>query len=244
LKIFGCLCAVVLMVSIVAGCGEPSSETATPPLPQPTFGQGVVRGKVTFSGAVPRLQPHRNEPCCEGAPATVPDETVVVNGKGELANVLVYLANISASDGSQQPPAVLDQKFCQYVPHVLGVQVGQKLRVTSSDPAPHNVHYNPSENHAANFVLTAPGQEKIVTFTKPEFFKTKCDVHPWMSAWIGVMNSPFFAVSKTDGTFEIPKVPAGQYTLAAWHERFGMLEQPVTVGETGSVEATFEYKAE
>ena len=232
------------MMGVVAGCGESSAETSLPPLPQPVFGKGVIRGKVTFSGTVPKLEPHRNEPCCEGAPPTVPDETIVTSDKGELANVLVYLANAPSSDGSQQPQVVLDQKFCQYVPHVLGLQVGQKLKVTSSDPAPHNVHYNPQQNHSANFVLTAPGQEKIVTFTKPEFVKTKCDVHPWMSAYIGVVSSPFFAVTKPDGTYQIPKVPAGQYTLTAWHERFGTLEQPVTVAESGEVEGKFEYKAE
>jgi plastocyanin len=229
-------------MGVVTGCKEKTS--AAPIRPQPTFGSAVVRGKVTFTGTPPEVSPIRNQPCCEGAPETLPDETVVVNAKGELANVLVYLANVPASDGSQQPPVVLDQKFCRYVPHVLGVQVGQKLRITTSDNAPHNVHYNPMQSPAGNFVLTTPGAEKIVSFAQPEFIRTKCDVHPWMTAWVGVMTSPFFAVTKEDGTFEIPKVPAGQYTLTAWHERFGPLEQQISVTENGAVEAKFEYKAE
>jgi len=236
------LCAALLTIGNAAGCKEKTS--AAPVRPQPVFGSGMIRGKVTFSGAAPQASPIRNQPCCEGAPETLPDETVVVNSKGELANVLVYLANAPASDGSQQPPVVLDQKFCRYVPHVLGVQIGQTLRITTSDNAPHNVHYDPSQNPAGNFVLTTPGAEKIVTFAQAEFIRTKCDVHPWMSASVGVMESPFFAVTKEDGTFQIPKVPAGQYTLTAWHERFGELEQQVTVTQTEAVEAKFEYKSE
>jgi plastocyanin len=233
----------LILCVLLSGCGD-RSEAKAPPRPQPMYGSGVIRGKVTFNGPVPEVTPHRNSPCCEGAPETVPDETVMVNDKKELANVLVYLANAPASDGSQQQPAVLDQKLCQYVPHVLAVQVGQKLRITSSDPAPHNVHYNPSRNASANLVLTSPGQEKVVTFEQPEIIATRCDVHPWMSAHLGVMDSPFFAVTKEDGSFVIEKVPSGQYTLRAWHERFANLEQPVTVGQSGEVEAKFEYKAE
>ena len=232
----------MLAGGIASGCKD--KAPAAPPRPQPVFGQGVIRGRVTFSGQAPKLEPIRNSPCCEGAPETLADETVVVNDKGELANVLVYVSNISASDGSQQPPVVLDQKFCRYVPHVLGVQVGQTLRVTSGDDAPHNTHYNPSKNPARNFVLMRAGEEKTVTFTQSEIIRTKCDVHGWMTAWIGVMDSPFFSVTKEDGTFQILRVPAGNYTLTAWHERFGQLEQQVEVKENGSVETKFEYKAE
>ena len=232
----------MLAGGIASACKE--KAPAAPPRPQPVFGQGVIRGKVTFSGAAPKLEPIRNQPCCEGAPETLPDETVVVNDNGELPNVLVYISNIPPSDGSQQPPVVLDQKFCRYVPHVLGVQVGQALRVTTSDNAPHNTHYNPSKNPAGNFVLTTPGTDKTVTFTQPEMIRAKCDVHPWMTAWVCVTESPFFSVTKEGGTFEIPRVPTGNYTLTAWHERFGELEQQIEVKETGAVETKFEYKAD
>jgi hypothetical protein len=93
-------------------------------------------------------------------------------------------------------------------------------------------------------VLTTPGAEKTVTFSQPEIIRIKCDVHPWMTAWVGVMESPFFTVTKEDGAFAIPRVPAGNYTLTAWHERFGQLEQQIEVKETGAVETKFQYKAE
>jgi plastocyanin len=109
----------------------------------------------------------------------------------------------------------------------------------------HNVHYNAQSNKPGNFGFTNAGDEKTVTFDTPgEFIRAKCDVHPWMTAYLGVFDNPFFATTgEGNGTFEIKKVPAGSYKLIAWHEQFGRLEQPVTVKENETVEVTFEYKA-
>ena len=172
------------------------------------------------------------------------EEKVVVNENGTLANVFVYLAGVPASDGSDREPAVLDQVDCRYVPHAIGVQVGQMLRIRSSDPTMHNVHYDSDSNGAANFGLTVAGAEKPVTLKgNHEFIRVRCDVHPWMSATIGVFESPFFTVTDdAEGTFEIARVPAGQYTLVAWHELYGKLERPVEVKDDESVDASFEYK--
>lgn len=196
-----------------------------------------------FIGTAPKRAQIANKPCHEGAQALL-DETVVVNENGMLANVLVYLADAPASDGSKREPALLDQKDCRYVPHVVGVQVGQTLRIKSSDPTLHNVHYIPSRNRPANFGLTQVGAEKAVTFDAAEFVRVKCDVHPWMTAYIGVFDSPFFgATDETDGAFEIARVPAGTFRLVAWHEQYGNVEQSVTVKENEVVDVTFEYKA-
>jgi plastocyanin len=162
-----------------------------------------------------------------------------------LANVFVYLAGVAASDGSDREPALLDQKDCRYVPHAVGVQVGQTLRVRSSDPGTlHNVHYNPDRNPPANFGLTSAGDERKVTFGQaPEFIRVRCDVHPWMNAYIGVFDSPFFAVTgESSGMFEIGKVPAGDYKLVAWHERYGTIERAVKVKDNDSVDVTVEFK--
>ncbi len=234
------LCAAIVLVAIVAGCEDRRVESVA--RPQPAFGQGVIRGKVMFSGPAPAVRMVRNEPCCEGAPKELADESVVVNEKKELANVVIYLADIPASDGSARPAAVLDQKFCRYTPHVVAVQVGQPLRITSSDSTMHNVHFSPSINPAGNYGMTAAGSEKTVTFHDAEFVDFRCDVHPWMGARVGVIENPFFAVTKADGSFEIGKVPAGSYTLKAWHERFGKMERSVTVSERGADEVKFEYR--
>jgi plastocyanin len=233
----------MLIVCVAAGC-EQKKKIDKAPRPQPVFGNGVITGKVIFTGKPPRRETIDNGKCCEGAPRTLLDETVVTSDKGELANVVVYLSDISASEGSQQPPAVLDQKSCQYVPHVLAMQVGQTLTVTTSDPTPHNVHYTSSSNASANYGTTVPGDRRDVTFQASEFIPFRCDVHPWMKAHVAVMDNPFFAVTKEDGSFRIGKIPTGKYTLKAWHERFGELEQPITVTDAGEVTSNFQYKPE
>jgi hypothetical protein len=124
------------------------------------------------------------------------------------------------------------------------VQVGQTLLVRSSDDTLHNVHYKPDRNRPANFGLTAAGAEKKVTFAAPEFVRVKCDVHPWMTAYVGVFETPFFAATGADGRFEIKSLPAGEYTLVAWHELYGRQAQKLEIAdEAKPVEATFRYKA-
>jgi plastocyanin len=203
----------------------------------------VIHGAVKFVGTAPKRAEIPNRPCHDGAEPLL-DETVVVNENGTLANVLVQLVDAPASDGSDRVPAVLDQKDCRYVPHVIGVQVGQTLKIRSSDPTMHNVHYNPGRNAPANFGLTVAGAEKSVKFDAAEVIRVKCDVHPWMTSYVAVCDSPFFAVAgEKDGAFEITKVPAGQYKLVAWHEQYGNVEQTVVVKEKEVVEVMVTYKA-
>lgn len=115
-------------------------------------------------------------------------------------------------------PAVLDQKGCLYAPHVLGVQVGQPVEFRNGDPVNHNCHGLPFDNREFNF-NQLPGASDQRKFPRPEIFKLKCDYHPWMSAWIGVVDHPYFAVTDADGRFAIKGLPPGKYTLEAWHER-------------------------
>jgi hypothetical protein len=200
---------------------------------------------VKFVGTPPPREEISNKPCHPGAQSPLKDETVVVNADGTLANVLLYLADAPPSDGSRRDPAVLDQKDCRYVPHVIGVQVGQALTVKTSDPGTfHNVHYSPERNAPGNFALTVAGAQKDVKFSAAEFVRVKCDVHPWMTAYVGIFNSPFFAATgEGNGNFEIGKVPAGTYKLVAWHERYGAVEKSVTVKDNEKVDVTIEYKA-
>ncbi len=184
-----------------------------------------------------------NKPCHAGAPE-LDEETVIVGDGGAMMNVLVYVQGAGTGDGSKRPPAVLDQIHCRYVPHVVGVQVGQTLNVRSSDDTMHNVHYKPHRNEAANFGMTKPGAERNVTFAAAELIRVKCDVHPWMTAYVGVFENPLFAATGVDGTFEIKGLAAGEYTLVAWHELYGKIEQPLTIADGAKpVEATFRYKA-
>jgi plastocyanin len=204
-------------------------------------GNGVIRGTVTFSGSAPVVKTSR-VPCHDGQ-VEVPDESVVVNDDGSLRNVFVYLEGAGATgDGSSNEAAVLDQVDCRYVPHAVAVQVGQRLRVRSSDATMHNVHSLARANRPFNLSMTQAGDEKTVTFAKHEIAPVKCDVHPWMTAYVGVFENPWFAVTGEAGTFEIAGVPVGAFKLVAWHERYGRLEQGVTVIDGQAIGTDFEYK--
>lgn len=211
------------------GCGtDNSSGLSAADLPAPTYGDATVAGRVTFDGDVPTM------PVIDAARHCAPDirkEDVVVGPDRGLANVLVSLDGVAPSNGYDRPATELDQVDCQFVPHVLGVQVGQPLVVKNGDPEIHNVHYAPANNPAVNISLVNAGKQETVSFenTEPRPFGVDCGNHPWMQAYIGVFPHPFFATTDDTGRFAINRVPAGTYTLRAWHERLGTKERQVIV---------------
>jgi hypothetical protein len=206
-----------------------------------------VTGKVTLTGKAPaaaELDMGGKPECAAIHLDPVKDDTVVVNDKGELANVVI---SVKVDDpsllGGEVPkdPAVLDQKGCVYVPHVLPMMVGQKLVIKNDDPFLHNVHSLAQTNPGFNFGQPNkdPGKDAPAPKAK-ENIKVKCDVHPWMGAWIIVMDHPFFGTSKDDGTFAIKGLPDGEYTFTAWHEKYGTKEAKGTVtGGNATVNFTF-----
>lgn len=223
------------------GCDQsaPTAPSAIT-LPHDVAGSGIVRGAVKFFGTPPVMNViQANDPCCQGEPKIL-EQTVVVNPNQTLRNVIVYLEGAPATDGSWRSPELVDQVRCTYTPHVLAIQAGQPLRVRSSDPTLHNVHYNPQLNRAANLAMTAAGAETTIRFDQPEFIRLKCDVHPWMNAWVGVFEHSFFSVTADSGEFEIKGIPAGTYTLVAWHELYGKQKQAVTI--TNDQMAEFEFR--
>lgn len=231
------------MVWMGAGCDR-SSGDHSPATASPTTqltGNGVVRGRVVFEGTPPEMRAIANQPCHDGA-APLKEESVLVDGHGGLRNTVVYLEGGPEIGGTPpSEPALLDQVNCRYVPHVLLVRTGRPVRIRSSDPTLHNVHYNPQKNPQANFGMTGAGQEKTVTFKYPEWIHVRCDVHPWMSAWIAVVNTPLAVLSAADGSFAIEHIPPGQYKLVAWHERLGRQEQPVTIEDGKPMELKVVY---
>ncbi len=171
----------------------------------------------------------------------------VVGPKGEFADVVVSLKGVTGkSTGAGAPPAVLDQKGCVYTPQILAIQTGQKLMVKNSDMCIHNVDCTPtvSGNEPHNDVQMAGAPDLTYTFAKPEMFITfKCDVHPWMRAWVSVIDSPYFSVSDKDGKFVIKNVPPGKYTIEANHRKLGAQTQDVEVADKDvTVNFTFEVK--
>jgi hypothetical protein len=168
-----------------------------------------------------------------------------VGDGGALQNVFVYVKDGLGDLRFPIPtaPILLDQKGCHYVPHVLGVQLGQRVEIVNSDPTLHNVHALPTVNQEFNVGQPWPGMKHTHQFsTKEVMVRFKCDVHPWMHAFVGVLDHPYFAVSAGDGTFSLKGLPPGTYTVEAWHETLGTQTQMVTIGASESKEIGFSFK--
>ena len=215
-----------------------------------------IVGTVTYKGNPPpekEITPILNDPTCAAmyngkAPTT---HFYVVGSKGEFGDVIVALKGVTGSTGAAAPPVVLDQKACLYTPTILVLQTGQKLIVKNSDPVLHNVHLNPTvpENEKANEALInaaqmANGADLNYSFPKPEkFLKFQCDVHPWMFAWVTIVDSPYYAQTGADGKFVIKNVPPGKYTMVADHRKAGESTQDIEVKDTDvTVNFTFAPK--
>lgn len=209
-----------------------------------------ITGVITLKGTAPaekELTPIKDDPTCSAAYASGLPKTkfYVVGAGGELADVIVSLKGISGkSTGASAAPVVMDQKGCLYSPQILAVQTGQKVIVKNSDNCVHNVHTVPKENAPQNMVQMPGGADLTFTFDKPEpFLKFQCDVHPWMFAWVTVVDHPYFAVSGADGKFTIKDVPPGKYTLEAAHRKLGAQTAEIEVKDSGAAQNfTFEIK--
>ncbi len=177
----------------------------------------------------------------DGTPPRV--AAIATNDNGTLQNVFVYVKN--APDGDYplpSGPALLDQVGCMYVPRVQGVRVGQELRIRNSDPTAHNVHFTPKKNKEFNKSQPKKDLVETMEFKRAEIMvPVKCDVHPWMAAYVGAMEHPFFGTTREEGTAKIEGLPGGTYTLVAWHEKYGekTLEVTVATGESKDVSLTY-----
>ena len=209
----------------------------------------TVTGTVVFDGKAPALKPLAMdaEPVCHkmhgGKPT--PNEMLVLGGGNTMGNMIVWVSKGVPAGKTWPAPktaVVLDQKGCQYVPHVMGIMVGQPYRILNSDGILHNVHTLPKINPAFNRGQPATVKEVTTTFPKPEgMFLIKCDVHPWMSAYIGVFTHPFFSVTRTDGKYTISGLDAGTYEITAWHERLGTQTASITVGANDTKAQNFKF---
>jgi len=198
-------------------------------------GPGVT-GRVLLRGTPPPEKQIALDPTCGRLHRTpITTRHYVVSSDGGLANVLVYVKAGSVSTSLPvTPPALLDQAGCEYQPYVLGIQAGQTLVVRNSDPFLHNVHPVSSLSRERNVGQPVRGMTTPFIFSKSEVFvRFKCDVHPWMFAFVGVIDHPWFAVTGKDGRFTLPPgLAPGRYTLAAAHPKAGEATQDVSV--TGS----------
>jgi plastocyanin len=241
------LCSLLL---VAAGCKKASTSSTEPTENYTTIdwsNSGTISGTIHFTGKPPRpIQIDMGQdPVCSLAPTNYTKQYVV--DKDGLENVFVYIKSGLGNKAYAPPstPVLVDQKGCQYIPHVVGVMAGQPVKFTNSDATMHNVHMTPSnpKNQTVDIseAPNSPGESR--TLVAPELMlPVRCNNHPWMEGFINVVSNPFYAVSGDEGHFTIKGVPPGTYTLAADHEVLGEKTATVTVAphQTATVDFTYE----
>jgi hypothetical protein len=215
---------------------------------QPTGSEGAIIGKISFEGKPP--QPKRidgsADPVCQADGAELYTQDVIVKA-GKLANVLVYVESGDALNwfafDAPSTEVSLAHRGCQYIPHVLAMQLSQTLKIPNEDATAHNTHFTPKNNadwNQSSLQDTPPLTHK---FTAPEVvIPVKCNQHPWEKAYVAVFSHPFFAISALNGSYQISGLPPGQYTIVAWHERFGEQRAEVSVGVKERKNQDFSFK--
>jgi plastocyanin len=209
----------------------------------------TVTGTVNFDGKAPTLRPlamDADPVCAKKHSAPVPNEMLVLGNGNTMGNILVWVSKgLPAGKTFPVPktPVTLDQNGCMYKPHVMGIMVGQTYKILNSDGVLHNIHTLPKVNPAFNKGMPPTLKEATTVFNKPEeVFHIKCDVHPWMSAYMAVFTHPFFSATGTDGKFTISGLDPGTYEITAWLERLGTQTASVTVGASDTKTQNFTFK--
>jgi plastocyanin len=247
-------------VLALAGCGGSETKTEAPKSADAAAGGGAaampdeanggtITGKVSLDGPKPTMKTidMSANPVCTKAHASAPQksEEVVVNDNGTVKYAFVWI-KAGLPDKNWQVPTTaveLDQNGCMYRPHVIGVMAGQNIRIKNGDPTNHNIHPLPQTNQEWNESQPPGSEAKMQSFPRQEvMIPVKCNIHPWMRSYIGVVSHPFFAVTGDDGTFTIKGLPPGTYTVETWHEKYGTQDQQVTVGAKESKTVDFSLK--
>lgn len=207
----------------------------------------TVTGTIKYDGEAPKLKPIKMDAdpiCLSHHTEAVFPQTIELGDGNTMGNVFVYVKSglPKKQYPAPQEPVVVDQKGCQYSPHVIGVMVGQPVKILNPDGTLHNVHALCKINQEFNLAMPKFRAETTKTFDKAEsMFPIKCDVHPWMGGWMRVMDNPYFATTTKDGKFSIANLSAGTYEIEAWHEKLGAQVSSITVAEGDNKEVNFTF---
>lgn len=214
---------------------------------QPTGSEGSIKGKISFAGKLPqrRLIDTSSDPVCQNANSELYTEDVIITA-GNLANVLVYVESgdmlgLYAFDATKSD-VLLTHRRCQFVPHVLGMQLSQTLKIANEDATAHNTHLGLKDGdwNQSQPENSQPLEKKFAT---PEpLIPVRDNQHPWEKAYIAVLSHPFFAVSGRNGSYQISGLPPGQYSVIARHERFGEQRAEISVGVSEQKNLDFTFK--
>lgn len=205
---------------------------------------GSLKGTVSFSGTAPKMEQlkRNSDPFCAKTPKT--DEAVVLSKDGKaLKNVVVRITNAPAGGAAPTTPVHVDQKECMYSPRVVTAVEGQKVEIQNSDGTLHNVHSYAGAKTLFNQAQPPRAKPIQKDLKGAEIVKLKCDVHPWMTGYIVINKNPYITVTGEDGSFELKDVPAGKYTVEAWHEVYGTKTAEVTVEDGKPVDPKLAFAA-
>jgi len=232
------------------GKEEPAHETPAP-APQaqtsaPTQAasarseRGTIQGEVIYKGKTTPsvLTVTKDREVCG---ATKKDPSLVFSLDGKLENAVVSIAAAPGSSAPAPGKVVLDQKGCEYHPHVLAFPAGSTVEILNPDGILHNVHTYSKANSPINMAQPKFKKTITVTFDEPEIIQTKCDVHSWMNGWLFVARTPYVTVTDSKGAFQLTDLPAGEHLLEVWHETLGKQTKTVKLGADETAMVTFEF---
>ncbi len=230
-------CAIVLLSCVPAALFAQSGGTK-------------LNGKVTLNGAATKPKPLdlSKEPACAQMHAANPlvSDSLLLGPGNAIRNVVVYISEGAPYPGpAPKTPVLLDQQGCQFTAHVLVFRVGQEVKISNSDPLAHNIHTAATVNRGWNKIQPARTPAFSYSYENEEFIPVKCNLHPWMQSYFVVLRTPYFAVTGDDGSFVLPDLPPGRYTITAWHETLGTQSHEVEInysGEPQSLNFTFTAK--
>lgn len=234
-------CLLALSSSLFAASSASGAANSAP------SGSGAsVVGKVKFTGQVPqpsKLSMNADPTCAKLHSGPAMSQEFLTGSDNTLGNVIVFISDGLAGRTFDVPAEAVtfEQKGCEYAPHVVALRANQKLKMVNSDNTTHNIHPLPANNREWNKAEPA-GTTMEESFPREEIaIPVKCNVHPWMKSYVAVFKHPYFAVTSKDGSFQLPNLPPGEYTVEAWHEKLGTMTQKITVaaGETKALDFTF-----
>jgi hypothetical protein len=241
-------------VAAIIAAEPPKAEPPRPPPPKPAeippavpadeVKPGTIRGTVKILGVPPRRKSIRmdvDRKCMALHTGDLLADDIVVDPDNNVRWAFVYVnRGNTASPPGPLPPVLLDQVGCKFEPHVLGVQVNQPINIFNNDPLLHNVHACTLENREFNFGLPSAGLFETKRFTRKEVMvRIRCDIHPWMAAWVGVLDHPYFSVTSETGAYGIVNVPPGRFRVSVWHELYATVDREVDVPSGGDARLDF-----
>jgi hypothetical protein len=238
-----CLLGLAALGACDSGAGDPDPVVQATPIDPGTT--GTIRGRTLFKGAAPpnaKLPIGGNAECAALHSAPAYDE-IVLASEGRLQNVLVYVKEGLEKFTFNWPkdPVRVSNELCIYRPRVSSVQVHQPIEFVNGDPTSHNIHGFSSQGDF-NFTLLGKGSSNRVKLRRPEIvLRVKCDLHPWMIGYVGVLPHPFHRVTGRDGAFEMTGIPAGEYVIEAWHETLGVQTRKVKLEPNGTADLEFSF---